>query len=529
MKKGKGLLTGLLLVLVMAAIITGSLVAGYKFITTINKDAKRRFEEVSKNIESASKEKLGISLDKHLGIDETKLLGYEEKEKRNYQGARIYECNSYIFNDRGDVLTDFFKEDSYGLPIRFDADRKYAVLQDRGDCYLIDSDLNYTRIARDCAYCGINFEGTYAFYTSSSGVCLYEIENKKEIQIDDSGFDACISPNGKMLCYIKYQSGGDTGIYVAGIDKEPEWIDMTDTGFFHPYAVSDDGKYAFYEANDTSIGTGLMCSNDGERYKLSKNYTRTILFDRNCQKVLFYYDKMIRYYDVFTNSVVDLSIDDDISELKSFGDYNYVLNDSYYSMILDASNFEENVIITGYKSVYCTRGVIPEAVLLANDYCNNFGLCKEGPGCVFIREDAIVKAVYSGGEALETTLYEDAEHIAYVSMNDDLSEGVMLIREKVEDEYVYNIYSLTEDGTKEFVAECGKDYIDSIRWDKFFKKCYYISDGNIYSLSIKTGETKLIASDCDSFDYVFSRDAVPGFKDNSGKLFYIINDEVYER
>ena len=241
MKKGKGLLTGILLVLVMAAIITGSLVAGYKFITTINKDAKRRFEEVSKNIESASKEKLGISLDKHLGIDETKLLGYEEKEKRNYQGARIYECNSYIFNDRGDVLTDFFKEDSYGLPIRFDADRKYAVLQDRGDCYLIDSDLNYTRIARDCAYCGINFEGTYAFYTSSSGVCLYEIENKKEIQIDDSGFDACISPNGKMLCYIKYQSGGDTGIYVAGIDKEPEWIDMTDTGFFHPYAVSDDG------------------------------------------------------------------------------------------------------------------------------------------------------------------------------------------------------------------------------------------------------------------------------------------------
>ena len=81
MKKGKGLLTGLLLVLVMAAIITGSLVAGYKFITTINKDAKRRFEEVSKNIESASKEKLGISLDQHLGIDETKLLGYEEKEK----------------------------------------------------------------------------------------------------------------------------------------------------------------------------------------------------------------------------------------------------------------------------------------------------------------------------------------------------------------------------------------------------------------------------------------------------------------
>lgn len=122
-----------------------------------------------------------------------------------------------------------------------------------------------------------------------------------------------------------------------------------------------------------------------------------------------------------------------------------------------------------------------------------------------------------------------AKPIACVSMNDDLSEGVMLIREKVEDEYVYNIYSLTEDGTKEFVAECGKDFIDSIRWDKFFKKCYYISDGNIYSLSIKTGETKLIASDCDSFDYVFSRDAVPGFKDNSGKLFYIINDKVYER
>ena len=282
--------------------------------------------------------------------------------------------------------------------------------------------------------------------------------------IDDSGFDACISPNGKMLCYVKYQSGGDTAVYIAGIDKEPECIDMTDSGFYHPYVVSDDGMYAFYEANDTSIGTGLMCSNNGERMKLSKNYTRTLLFDRNCQKVLFYYDKRIRYYDVFTDSIVDLSIDDDISELKGFGDYNYVMNDSYYSMVLDASDFEENVIITGYRSVYCINGVIPEAVLLADGYCNNFGLSKEGPGCVFEREDAIVKAVYSGGEVLETTLYEDTEQISYVSMNDDLSEGVMLIREKVEDEYVYNIYSLAEDGTKEFVAECGKNYIDYMNY-----------------------------------------------------------------
>ncbi|MBO6100061.1 MAG: hypothetical protein J6P07_01845, partial [Spirochaetaceae bacterium] len=113
---------------------------------------------------------------------------------------------AYIFNDRGEVLTDFYETNSYGLNVSFDADRKYGVLRKDGDCYLVDAELNYTKITSDCAYFGINFEGTHLFYCNADKVCIYDIENKKEILIDNSGFNACISPNGKVVSYIKYRS-----------------------------------------------------------------------------------------------------------------------------------------------------------------------------------------------------------------------------------------------------------------------------------------------------------------------------------
>ncbi len=528
MKKGKGLLTGLIMVLLMAAIITGSLIAGYKFITFINRDAKLKFDEVAKNIESTSKEKLGISLDKNFGIDESKLLGYEEKEKRSYDGPRIYECSSYIFNDRGDVLTDFFESESYGLNISFDADRKYAVLRKGGNCYLIDAELNYTKITGDCSYFGINFEGTYLYYCSSNNVTIYDIENKKETIVDNSGFNACISPNGQMVSYIKYMHNGDTEIFIAGIGKEPEAIDITDKGFYTPIAVSDDGKCAFFEANDTSEGTGLFCYHDGERYKISKNYIRKLYFDRNCQKALFYSDDKIRYFDIFTNSVVNVNVDGNISEMIAYGDYTCYTG-TYETAILDASDFDGNVLIRTYEDLYCVEGIIPEAVLMSGGYSNNYGVTKEGPTCVYRSDESIVKSVVSEGERKLTVLGEDAPGVSYLEMNDDFTEGFFLIREKADDKYSYNLYSYKEGQPREFIANCGDNSYDAFSWDKFSKKCYYISDGNLYGRSDETGETNLIAEGADTFTYLYSRDKVPCFKDVNGKEFLIINDTVYER
>jgi hypothetical protein len=529
MKKGKGFFTGLVLTLLIAAIITGSLVAGYKFITYINRDAKKKFEEVAKNIEVTGKEKLGISLDDHFGIDESKLLGYEEKEKRNYQGPRLYECSSYIFNDRGEVLTDFFETNSYGLNVSFDADRKYGVLRKDGDCYLVDAELNYTKITSDCAYFGINFEGTHLFYCNANKVCIYDIENKKEILIDNSGFNACISPNGKVVSYIKYRSGGDVEVYIAGIDMEPKSIDITDKGFFDPIAVSDDGNSAFFEAVDTSEGDGLFCYDNGERYKICKNYTHSLYFDRNCQKALFYFDNKVRYFDVFTNAVVDLNIDGHISEMLAYGDYKCNIGGGYRTAILDSSNFENSIIIKTYDDVYTVDGIIPEAVLLSLGYTNNFGVSKEGPTCVFKRDDTIIKSVCKDGEVTETIFAEPVSYLSYGIMNDEFNEGYFIMREEVGDESTYNLYCYKEGKPREFVADCGDEGYDAICWDKFFKKCYYISGGKLYSRSDDTGEIKLIAESCSTFAYIYSEDKIPCFKDESSKEFVVINDTVYER
>lgn len=530
MKKRNGFFTGFILVLGLAAIITGSLFAGYKFITFVSKDAEEKFNEVAQNIEDISRENLGVTPSEDKAADENKLLGYEEKEKRSYDGPRIYECSSYIFTDRGDMLTDFFEKDSYGLEISFDADRKYAALKKGEDCYLIDANLNYTMITGNCSYFGINFEGTYLYYCSASKVCIYDIQNKKEILLDDGGFNACISPNGQMVSYIKYVGGGNTDIYIAGIDREPESIISAQKGFYEPVAVSDDGRYAFFESNGTSMGDGLICYNDGEICKISEDFVRDVFFDRNCQKVLFNSDNEISYYDVFTKEVVELDLDGRVSEVIAYGDYNCGIRGPYGSAILDAPDFDNSIIIKTFDSLYCVGGVIPEAILMSEEYCTEFGMTSDGLGCAYRDDNRFLRAVYTKGEMREEVICERIPGMYFEVMNDDLNEGFYVMHERVfGDDYTYNLYRFKEGEESEFIADCGENSYDVVSWDKVFKKCYYISGGSLYSRSDETGEIKLIAMECDRFRTLYSRYKATCFKDVNGKEFIVINDNVYER
>ena len=91
MKKGKNILTGVVIVILLAAIMTTALVAGYKFVTFINRDTEEKFHEVAEKANDTSKDKLGFDFLSLVGKEEKEELRfeYDVQNTRTYTGKKI--------------------------------------------------------------------------------------------------------------------------------------------------------------------------------------------------------------------------------------------------------------------------------------------------------------------------------------------------------------------------------------------------------------------------------------------------------
>ena len=154
----------------------------------------------------------------------------KEPEKKRYAGSRLYECDEYIYNDAGEVLTNFHLNYGLGIDVFFDRDRKYGVILSNNNCFLIEADLSYKQIASNVSYAGINYDGTKVYYSSSStGLMLYDIETGEETLISDACYNACLSPDGKTIIYHDYAEKNRRVVVIGGIGKE-------ETHYHHRFA-----------------------------------------------------------------------------------------------------------------------------------------------------------------------------------------------------------------------------------------------------------------------------------------------------
>ena len=537
-KKGNGFLVGLLLVVLMAAIITGSLFAGYKFLRYIDKDAAQKIDEVVKDVE----EKTGIEFpspetdpDKKSaskGQSSKKPYEYTKPNERAYDGTRLYESYSYIYNDKGEVLTNFAEKDCYGLDVRFDADRKHGIFMKYENCYLVNADLSFKQIASKCSYAGISFDGTYAYYYSSAaGLWLYNIETGEETLVSETGYRPCISPDGKTLAYYVYSLNGEKGLCIGGIGREETIIDSCENGFYTPYAVSNDGKTVYYimsSGNDN----GFYCINNNKPKRLISSYPYDCYFDRECKKVIYNDSDSAYYYDTDCKEPVLLTDASKYMDIMIYGAEVCRLEMSGEWGIVDTDSFSDVAMILAGDYTFCLEGKTPSVVCLREDgYAAKCDITADGPVCVYRDRDTgnYIKASYKDGKVEIDENFMEASVTEEFEFYNDFTEGYFSKFEMVgQSDYTHKLYYYKDGEEPVCISDLGKNSFECIRWDNLFKKCYYISDGELYSINEKGTVIKLDMDNCDNFTFITFGDDAVHFEDSKNNEYLIVDGNIFE-
>ncbi len=545
MKKSGNFLRGLLTTIVMLSVMAGSMFLGYRFLKTFNPVAAERIDDVASDARDKTEETLGINLTPpdpdvvpENGPEE---VVYPEREngieiveakpdRKSGAGNRLYESLEYIFNDAGEVLTNFHLNYGLGINVFFDGDRKHGVILSNDNCFLIEADLSYKQIASNVSYAGINYDGTKVYYSSSStGLMLYDIETGEETLISDACYKACLSPDGKTIIYNDYAEKNRKVAIIGGIGKEGTVIDGGENGMISPVAVSNDGNTAYYEiysGNDN----GLYCYSNGEVKRLSKDHMSYKYVNRSCEKIVYTDNKKAWYYAPELDEPVELVSMDSTCEIlivDAEADY----TDEYrHSAIVDADNLADAVIINGGREGYCLNEDCTLAMQLRdNGYAAQYAMTIDGPTCIYEHDDSIYKAVYEFGEVKSTVLVEQYSVLNSVVYVDDFYDGFMKKYEYDQSGDDFKLYYFKEGEEDVFMADCGDENYDEVLWDEIFEKCYYTCNGELISMN-KDGSLKTtVATNVRSMIYFAGSDEHVGYVDTDGAYYVVINNNVFEK
>ena len=190
--------------------------------------------------------------------------------------------------------------------IYLDARYEYAVvLTTRGEMYLFNSDLSYSKISDDVLQSGISFDGSRVFYVKETKekefrghdvLYIYEI---KDGVIKDTPYcymdiikgTGAISPNGRYFAFCE----GGTSMQLRVIDLDKNCKIVSSSNYFYnnyreePVFVSDDGKSVFC-MSDTSFAGGrcFVCYDNGKQRYLGKPGEYDFyLYSRDGSQVVF--------------------------------------------------------------------------------------------------------------------------------------------------------------------------------------------------------------------------------------------------
>lgn len=546
MKKGKSLLTRLGIMALMAAIIIGALVAGYKFVAYTNKDAEEKFIEVAKQVDDAAEDKLGIDVSPIVEVmeengDEDEYFVYRDRSSRTYSGKRLYEKYGYIYNDTGEVLEVFAEDTELGLLMSFDIDRKYGVFVKDGKCYLVSADLEYLVISDDCDSANICYEGTYVCLETSTGIYLYNIETGEKRMVASEGGDACISPDGRTVFFEKSLSdiGLNYELYVAGIDRDTVLVDSNE-GSCNARAVSNDGNTLFYNMDDDQSKSVLYCMHDGKKNRVMKEENDGYYyFDRDNRTVLLKYNRSAYHYNSEKDRLRKLVEEESVNSVDVFGSYCYYSDACSEDYFIDTDRLSDVIMLQTEKAIYCLEGTTPKTVKLS-DYCKGpkTAMTTDGPVC-FVLEGfgELVKYVYRNGVVERIVVNKLVLADEYI-LNNDLSKGWFCGRAYVDEKLGYFIAEFDTDIINyKFANYTYPDYsiigaidvenIENILWDSMFEKCYIVADRILYSVDLKDGTISPLRVSCAYKDYKRELTDPLEFY-NSRDTYILINNELYK-
>ncbi|WP_026522279.1 TolB family protein [Butyrivibrio sp. VCB2001] len=506
MKKGNNVLTGILIAVFVAIIMVVSLVLGYRFLKTVNKDAAEKIDDTVQNAKDMAEETLATP---------------------PYSGPRLYENRGYIFNDAGDILSDFHVIRSNGLDIVFDADRKYGVLINNKKCYLIGADLKYEQLADKCSTATISFDGTQVFYgTASDGIWLYNTQTGKKTQISKTGNNLCISPGGKSVAYCNDSDRHEITI-IAGAEKKKKISALqSETGIFYPVAISDDGKVMFYQM---TVGTenSFMCHIGGKEIKLATKEGRDMYFDRSCKKVIYKGRHGVYYFDTDWEEPVQLVAVNEFSNTIIIDTAVSYTGSIWRGSIVDTYNLSDVTAIETMSGVYClSDDCLSTVQLMEEGTLDECAVTEDGIACAYKLDDCVYISRYENGSIDKTLLFEDASGLDTRIYLHKFSDGFVKKFDYSAKGSVYKLYYFRAGEERQFITNCGSGSDGTLQWNEVFRKCYFIADGKLVRISDDDFEEKIIAEDVAASTLYPSGYEAVEYTDNEGNRFVVIDDKV---
>lgn len=494
---------------------------------SLNKDLDNNTQDSDSDIDDANKDD-DLSSDEE-GSDKS-ASDVESRRTKNYDGPRICQADQYIYNSDGKIIKDFHDGERYYLEMTVNADASEAVLVYDNVCYYIDADLNMTEIATGVNDAGICFDGGYCYYVAGeegSGkeeLFIYDTWNQtKESLYIGNVVAACISPNGTVVAISVY--GGNEKICTVGIGIEKHVYDADDRTSV--VAVSNDASMIYFNQYGGSKDY-FKCIDHEKEVTLSNEYLLESYYDKECKQIMFMDDEGVKYYK--TGNGEPLIITEDTEELHFDVARGISMPISFFSdhYILDTDCFSDVLMMHSFDECYAFSGSVPEIVWLTKDdqaaRLFSTAITDEGPTCIASSDGSLVKFTYDGKKVNMNTLYSVGDFSVDYVTNKELDKIWFIM-----DNDIYYL-SLSDGAAPVMVADQGNKINDSLLWDPFSERCFFIKD-DMYLCSVGTesGDVETICDYCHLLHSEGGKSHLIGFTSPDSKYYILIGDEIVEK
>lgn len=404
---------------------------------------------------------------------------------------KLYECeeeylDDYLTNAAGDRAV-FLAYDSY----------------DEKNLYYIDADLEAKLIAEDVDNAYISYTGEYVAYfqdaeDSVGDLYVYCVKNGSVSQIDKDVYlyNLCMSPSGKVLCYVgDYEDYSENTLYVGGVGRDS--VEINDDGC-KALSVSDNGKYVYYVNNDSKLY--LYNGKDSEKIATDVyNY----LVNKDATEIIYVKDSKTYYHTVKMSEAVKVTSDTVYNVVLPHGVVSYTGN---YANIVGVDTFKGTVLACYDNLVWLNEKGDNAVKICSSD--NAYQLSEDGKSILYVKSGDLYK-VKKLNEKMEAVVVCDEKYVEQFVASADLSKVYI-----ANDDELY--YVKSEDKLVKISNDLTYDYGYYLAYNNAMDKVFFVEDDTLYYAGTKEKSAQEVEDDVDGL-------YAPEFAD--GVVFCVYNGD----
>ena len=333
--------------------------------------------------------------------------------------SHTYDPNAfYVFPNTDDV---YECEEEYVENVQYNAacDRAIFTAYDNYDemmLYYIDTDLEATLIAEDVNGAYISYTGEYIVYLqdvedNAGDLYAYCVKSGDITQIDSDvyPYNICMSPSGKVVCYIKdYESSSENTLYLGGVDKES--VEIDDDGC-RPLSVTDNGKYVYYVDSDYK----LYLYNGKDSEKITSDIDSSCWVNRDATEILYTKDGKTYYHTVKMDEAVKIA-GDELYDIILPGEVVVFYNNAE---MVGLDTFK-GAVLNCYDDIMWLNKKGDEAIEICNS-TNLYQLSEDGKSILYVEGGDLYK-IKKLSDDMEAILVCDEMYVEDFAASDDLSK-----------------------------------------------------------------------------------------------------------